>query len=70
MKPKTVSYILEVRQGCTWQRFFIDCAWPTRRAAEAYCEHHLSSNDWPSRARVVVSSHPVSLPDHVAEWKP
>lgn len=61
----TKSYILEIYYAGRWNRFYIDCAWPTRRAAVAYCQATLSVNDW-ARARIVSSDLPVSLPDHVA----
>lgn len=64
---KPTSYILEVFYDNVWRRFYIDCAWPTRRAAETYCKATMSVNDWtPSRARIVASDLPVSLPPHVA----
>lgn len=57
----TKSYILETWRG-GWHRFFIDCAWPSRAAAEKYCARVLSKNEqW----RISSSDLPVSLPEFV-----
>lgn len=59
---KTKSYIVETRRGDSWHRFFIDCAWPSRAAAEKCCDRWFSKNEqW----RVSSSEIPVSLPDFV-----
>lgn len=64
----TKSYIVETRRGETWHRFFVDCAWPTRRAAEKYGKRSFSKNELlNSTWRVSSSDLPVSLPDFVQE---
>jgi hypothetical protein len=62
------AYILEVWRGTrdSWERYYINCAWPSRYTAEEYCKNTLSGFDWPVRARVVSADMPVSLPAFVA----